>query len=101
MITPLQLDSYQYKCRCCLKLHAGPTRVLDFKCVKEQKLERGTERIHEAVFQAVCECDEPINIIFRVREYPEGMFSYHGYQSADADIIVEPKVREHMEIVDG
>jgi hypothetical protein len=78
----------------------GPTRTLDFKCVKEQQRESGLERTYEADFSSVCACDQAIKITFRVREYPEGIFSYHSYQSSDADIIVEPKVRGHMEILE-
>jgi hypothetical protein len=100
MITSLQLDSYHYKCKCCYKLQVGPTRILDFKCVREQTTEHGLERIHEADFLSVCDCDQPIRITFRVREHPEGVFDYHGYQSADAEIIVAPKVREHTDFVD-
>ena len=100
MIMSFQLDSYHYKCKCCYKLHAGPTRIVDFQCVKEQILEHGLERIYEGDFSSVCDCDQPIKITFRVREHPEGIFDYHGYQSADAEIIVAPKVREHMDVVD-
>jgi len=100
MITPLQIDSYHYRCRNCRKLHGGPTRTLDFLCVQERQLERGVERIHEADFTAVCDCDQPVKITFQVREYPEGNFSYHGCKSADADMLVDPNIREHMVIVD-
>jgi len=98
MTATLQLDSYQYKCKNCYKHHAGPTRILDFKCVKEQNLESGLERIYEADFLSVCGCDQAIKITFRVREHPEGIFDYQGYQSADAEIIIGPKVRESMNI---
>lgn len=100
MITPLQLDSYHYKCRNCHKLHVGPTRTLDFQCVQERQLERGLERIHEAELSTECDCDQPVKITFQVREYPEGNFSYHGYRSADAEMLLDPKVREHMVFVD-
>jgi hypothetical protein len=83
-----------------MKLHSGPTRTLEFQCVKEQKLDKGWERIHEAVFSSTCDCDQAIKITFKVREYPEGYFDYHGYQSSDAEILVAPKVREHVDIVD-
>jgi len=101
MITPIQIDSYHYKCKNCYKLHAGPTRTLDFKCVKEQQLESGRERIFEADFLSVCDCDQPIKITFRVREHPEGILSYHSFQSRDAELLMVPRVREHAEIVDG
>jgi len=100
MITPIQIDSYHYKCKNCYKLHAGPTRTLEFKCFKEQILESGLERIYEADFLSVCDCDQPIKITFRVREHPESILSYHGYQSSDAELLIEPKVSEHTEIVD-
>lgn len=99
MTTTLQIDSYHYKCKSCYKLHSGPTRILDFQCVKEQMVEHGLERIYEGNFSAVCDCDQPIKITFRVRECPEGILSYLGYRSADAEIIIEPKVREHSALV--
>ena len=98
MNATLQLDSYQYKCKCCHKLHSGPTRILDFRCINEQMRENWLERTYEADFTAVCECDEHIKITFMVREYPESNFTYLGYKSSDAEIIIEPKVREHMEM---
>jgi hypothetical protein len=97
MNTTLQIDSYQYKCKGCYKLHTGPTRTLDFKCIKELVHDHGLERIYEAEVTFPCNCERPIHITFKAREYPESIFSYLGYQSADAEIIIEPKVREHME----
>jgi len=94
-----QVDSYHYKCKCCHKLHAGPTRILEFHCVSEQILAHGAERIYEADFAAVCDCDQPIHINFRVREYPVGLFEYHGSRSAEAEVIVAPKVRERLDTV--
>jgi len=99
MITTLQIDKYQYKCRWCHKLHGGPSRVLVFTCVGEQPLSHGLERTYEGEFSSVCECDQPLAITFRAKEYPEGVFSYCGYRSADAEIIAAPTVREHMEIM--
>ncbi|HZI31735.1 MAG TPA: hypothetical protein VFF11_05300 [Candidatus Binatia bacterium] len=100
MTTSLQLDSYHYKCKFCHKLHVGPTLTFDFRCVAEQMTGRGLERIYEADFSSVCDCSENIKITFKAREHPEGIFDYLGYDSPDAEIIVEPKVREHMVIVD-
>jgi hypothetical protein len=100
MNASFQLDSYHYKCRSCHKSHAGPTRPLDFHCVQEKLLEHGVERIYEAGSTFHCACAQPITITFSVREHPEGNFAYHGYQSANADVIVAPKVREHMEYVE-
>jgi hypothetical protein len=57
------------------------------------------ERIWEAGFSSVCDCDQPIQITFRVREYPESILSYHGYESAAAEMLVDPKIREHQVIV--
>ncbi len=68
---------------------------MEFKCVSERKLEHGPERIYEADFSSICDCDQPLIITFRAREYPEGIFSYHGCHSADAEIIVQPNIREH------
>lgn len=99
MTTPLQVDSFQYKCRSCHKLHSGPTRILDFMCIREQMLEHGLERIYEGVFSTVCDCGQQVQIAFRVRECPEGIFSYQGFRSAEAEIIIEPKVREHDALV--
>ena len=100
MSTRLQIDSHHYKCKACLKLHVGPTRTLDFHCIREQPSEHGWERIHEAEFSQTCACDQVVKIIFQVRECPPGNFSYHGYRSADADLLAAPKIREHEDIVD-
>ena len=99
MNTTLQIDSYQYKCKSCYKLHTGPTRTLDFTCLTERRRDRGVERIYEAEVTFHCHCEQPIQITFKVREYPEGIFDYHGYRSSDADITIDPKVREHEEAV--
>jgi hypothetical protein len=100
MNTTLQLDSYQYKCRSCFKRHSGPTKVLDFQCAKDAWLAHGRERIYTAALAFHCECDQHIQLTIQVREYPEGIFEYLGCQSADADLEVVPKIREHMEFVD-
>lgn len=102
MVTPvqLQLDSCHYKCRNCHKLHVAPTRIVSFNCVEERQLDRGIERIYEADFTTSCDCDQPINITFQVREYPEGIFDYHGNRSSNAEVLLPPKVREHEVLVD-
>jgi len=97
--TTLQIDKCQYKCRWCHKLHVGPSRVLEFRCVGERELQHGLERTYEGDFSAVCECDQPLTITFLAKEYPEGVFGCGGHRSSDAEIIVEPTVREHMEIL--
>ena len=100
MNAPFQLDSYHYRCKNCHKSHVGPSRTLDFHCVHEQLLEHGMERIYEADSTFGCACAQRPVITFRVREHPEGNFEYLGYRSADADVIIPPKVREHMEYVE-
>lgn len=100
MTTPLQLDSYQYRCQSCHKLHAGPTLTFDFRCVAENRNEHGLERIYETNFSSVCDCAQSINITFKVREHPEGIFDYLGYESPDAEVMIAPKTREHLLIVD-
>lgn len=99
MTTSQQHDSYQYKCKACHKLHPGPTLTFDFTCVQENTTDHGLERIHQADFSSAYECSENIRITFKVREHPEGIFDYLGYESADAEIIIPPKVREHTVIV--
>ncbi len=100
MIVSLQLDSYHYKCKSCHKLHLGPTRTFNFSCVEEKMTEQGPERIYEAAYSSVCDCTQIVKITFRVREHPEGIFDYDGYHSSDAEIIIDPKVREHVDFVD-
>jgi hypothetical protein len=100
MNTRLQLDSHHYKCKLCRKVHVGPTRTLDFQCTQTQVLKNGVERILEAEFAAPCDCDEPLKIRFQVREYPPGIFCYLGYQSANAELLAIPNIREHEDIVD-
>jgi hypothetical protein len=96
----LQIDSCHYKCRNCNKPHVAPTRTLDFRCIREQTLEHGLERIYEAELTSHCDCDEKITITFQAREYPPGLFDYYGYRSNNAEVILAPRVREHAAIVD-
>lgn len=100
MNTRLQIDSHHYKCQSCHKVHVGPTRTLDFLCVRELRSEKGVERILEAEFVQRCHCDQMLKLRFQVREFPPGNFSYHGCQSSDADLLAIPNVREHEEIMD-
>lgn len=74
------------------------TRMLDFNCIKEQWRDRGRERVYEADTSYTCQCGQTINIKFRVCEYPEDVFNYENYSSADAEIISEPKIREHLDM---
>lgn len=83
-----------------MKVRVGPTRTLDFRCVREQKLDKDVERILEGDFLTVCDCDQPIKIVFQVREHPSGYFTYLGYRSAEADLLAVPHIREHETIVD-
>ena len=100
MSTRLQLDSHHYKYKLCHKLHVGPTRTLDFVCVRELATAKGVERILEADFVQRCDCDQMMQIRFQVREFPAGIFSYRGYQSADVELLAAPKIREYEGIVD-
>jgi len=100
MNTRLQIDSHHYRCKSCHKVHVGPTRTLDFQCIREQLLEKGLERILEGEFTMTCDCDQTLKMKFQVREFPAGIFSYHGYQSADSDLLARPNIREHEDIVD-
>ncbi len=100
MTLPLQLDSYQYKCRSCLKHHVGPTRVLDFTCVADRTGDHGVDRIWAADYLSVCDCDEPIKITFQIREHPADILSFSSAHSADADLIIVPKIRTYAAIVD-
>ena len=100
MNTRLQLDSHHYKCQSCHKVHVGPTRTLDFQCVRELQSEKGVERILEAEFVQRCHCYQILKLRFQVREFPPDNFSYLGCQSSDADLLAIPKVREHEEIMD-
>jgi hypothetical protein len=97
----LQVDSHHYRCRSCHKIHIGPTRTLDFLCVREQKNGRWAERFYEAEFTAHCLCHQTLKMKFRVREYPPGNFSHHSCQSVDIDLLDPPHVREHEDLLCG
>ena len=101
MTVPLQIDSYQYKCKGCHKLHLGPTRTLEFQHVETRETDRGLEWVYAADFSSACECSQTISITFKVREHPQGVFDYLCCESADAEIMVVPKVREHFVFVDA
>ncbi len=100
MSARLQPDSHHYKCKLCYKIHVGPTRTLDFVCVQELATGKGVERILEGEFVQRCDCDQMMKIRFQVREFPTGIFSYRGYQSADVELLTPPKIREREDIVD-
>lgn len=71
-------NTLKFKCSNCGKIHQFDKEEieLDFECVDSDERNMGIENHYEAIVDFECECDNIIEVIFEIWEYPQGVHNY-------------------------